>query len=135
MCVARNEVDRGGGKRDRPNVQGPGAVFDRRAGVFSAAALPSVCRAAQRLSAIAAATWGASAPRAESRKWHLLLGSSLTAMNVSPDKTTLVVGSHAGDGVEIDLTADRGRGHAAHERPREGDRARVFWNGHDPRIG
>ncbi len=73
------------------------------------------------------------------QQWYCFLGSTLTAMDISPDRKTLLVGSFAGIVCELSLTE------TAVDRPRcdprlltDGpvkDLARwVFWLGHPPLI-
>jgi photosystem II stability/assembly factor-like uncharacterized protein len=68
------------------------------------------------------------------QKWYLFVGSSITAMNVSPDQKTLLLGSYAGYVIEIDLAAS-GRDPMLLTNGNVKETARwVFWRGHDPMI-
>ncbi|HEY5946673.1 MAG TPA: hypothetical protein VIV40_14320, partial [Kofleriaceae bacterium] len=68
------------------------------------------------------------------QQWYAFLGSTLTAMDVSPDGTKVIAGSFAGIVVELDLTAKQSDPRLLTDGPVT-DLARwLFWQGHEPMI-
>ena len=70
----------------------------------------------------------------QEQQWYCFLGSTLTAMAISPDRTKLLVGSFAGLIVELGLTETRSDPRLLTDGPVK-DLARwVFWQNHPPLI-
>ncbi len=103
-------------------------LFDRRSWLFSAAPLTDAYLLGDRGGYV----WCIGVDGKQ--RFYLFLGSSLTAMDVTPDKKTLLVGSIAGYVIEIDLTAP-GRDPMLLTNGNVKETARwIFWRGHDPMI-
>jgi hypothetical protein len=68
------------------------------------------------------------------QQWYAFLGSTMTALDISPDRTKLDAGSYAGIIVELDLGAKAPDPRLLTDGPVT-DLARwVFWQGHPPLI-
>ena len=68
------------------------------------------------------------------QQWYCFLGSTLTAMDISPDRKTLLVGSFAGIICELDLTAGAPDPRLLTDGPVKDVARWVFWRGHPPLI-
>jgi hypothetical protein len=68
------------------------------------------------------------------QQWYLFVGSTLTAIDVSPDRKKLVLGSFAGYVIELDLTAASSDPMLLTDGPVRELARWVFWVGHPPLI-
>ena len=120
LKVSLDGVLRGKGDTAKP--------FDRRAWLHAATSLPDGYLLGDRSGYV----WFHDVDGKQTG--YLFVGSTITALDVSPDKKTLLIGSYAGYVVEIDLTAP-----APDPMLLTGVNAKevgrwVFWNGYDPMI-
>ncbi|HEV7559167.1 MAG TPA: hypothetical protein VGO00_27020 [Kofleriaceae bacterium] len=67
------------------------------------------------------------------QQWYCFLGSTLTALAISPDRKRLLVGSYAGYVIELDLAGDGDPRLLTNGPVKELGRW-VFWRGHEPMI-
>jgi hypothetical protein len=103
-------------------------VLDRRAWVYGAATTKFGYLLGDRSGYIWAFDF------AGKQQWYVFLGSTLTAMDISPDRTKLLAGSFAGIIVELDLAANASDPRLLTDGPVT-DLARwLFWQGHQPMI-
>jgi len=66
--------------------------------------------------------------------WYLFLGSTITALDISPDGKRMVVGSYAGYVVALDLDAPTPDPSLLTDAPVRETARWVFWTGHPPLI-
>ncbi|MBA2540572.1 MAG: hypothetical protein H0V17_13100 [Deltaproteobacteria bacterium] len=68
------------------------------------------------------------------QQWYAFLGSTMTALDMSPDRTKLIAGSFAGIVVELDLTAKAPDPRLLTDGPVTDVARWVFWQGHPPLL-
>jgi hypothetical protein len=68
------------------------------------------------------------------QQWYAFVGSTMTAMDISPDGTKLLAGTFAGIVVELDLTAKAPDPRLLTDGPVTDVCRWLFWQGHDPMI-
>jgi photosystem II stability/assembly factor-like uncharacterized protein len=105
----------------------PARPINRTAWVYAVASTPSGYLLADRNGYVWAIDF------AGEQQWYCFLGSTLTALDLSPDRKRLLVGSFAGYVVELDLAADGDPRLLTNGPVKELGRW-VFWLGHEPMI-
>jgi hypothetical protein len=68
------------------------------------------------------------------QQWYAFIGSTMTAMDISPDGTKLLAGTFAGMVVELDLTAKAPDPRLLANGPVTDVCRWLFWQGHEPMI-
>ncbi len=110
------------------NKPSPARVLDRRAWVYAVASTRFGYLLGDRSGYVWALDFDGD------QQWYAFLGSTLTAMDITPDGSRLLVGSYAGMVIELDLTANTSDPRLLTNGPVADVGRWLFWQGHDPMI-
>ena len=103
-------------------------VLDRRSWVYAVASAPNGYLLGDRGGYIWAKSWDGE------QQWYCFLGSTLTAIDSSPDRKRIIVGSFSGFVIELDVTAGSPDPMLLTDGPVKEVARWAFWDGQPPLI-